>query len=116
MNITRLINLIKQKQGFTVDKNGNDYKGLGYAVGISKDTEIIVLKDQLSPELIQGIIDLYTRDLDSPNVYLGAWQDQDRVYFDLSEICKTQLEAISKALTRDQIGIYSFEKQKTITV
>ena len=107
---------VKHNGGITIDKTGKEYKGKGYAVALSKETEIVINEDLFIPELISHIMKLNADKLSKENVFLGIWQDSEKVYFDLSEIIADKDQAIAKGKERDQLAIFDFTTFETIEI
>jgi len=105
---------VNHNGGITVDRKGIEYKGIGYAVAISKHTEIVIREDLFFPELIDQVMAIFKNELKQDQVFLGIWKDDNKIYFDLSEVIHDKDQAIKIAKERDQLGIFDFNTMETI--
>lgn len=111
-----IISKVHHNGGITVDRAGKEYKGAGYAVAVSKDTEIVIREELFSSDMLDRVFKLYAHNLQRDNVYLGIWKDNGKVYLDLSEVIQDKEQAIEAGKQRKQIAIFSFEDLETITL
>lgn len=116
MQLFNILRKVKHNGGITIDRKGNEYKGLGYGVALSKHTEIIIDEDLFIPELIQAVSKKFENYLVKPNTYLGIWLDSGKVYFDLTEIIQDIEEAKQKGNDRKQLAIFDFNTFQVIEI
>lgn len=116
MNLYNIFQKVNHYGGITIDRKGSEYKGLGYAVALSQDTEIIIDDELFIPELIQAVTRKYAEQLKKNNVFLGIWKDNGKIYFDLSEIIEDFQEAIEKGNNRNQLAIFDFNTKQVIEI
>jgi hypothetical protein len=114
MNVFNIISKVNQNGGITVDRSKQEYKGSGFGVAISKQTEIVVIEDLFLPEVVTKVFSLYDRQLREENVYLGIWKEDGKVFFDLSEVIQNREDAVQAGRQRDQLAIFSFEDLEVI--
>jgi hypothetical protein len=111
-----IYNKIIQNGGITISKDLQEYTGIGYAVAVSKETEIIISESQFIPDYITKVLAQYDAYLNNDRVYLGVWKDQGKVYFDISEVIDDKTQAIEIAKKRDQLAIFDFNTFDSIPV
>lgn len=118
MNKFNIFNKIQHNGGITIDRKGKEFKGLGYGVALSKDTEIIIDNDLFIPELIQVVMQKFDKFLVLPNTYLGVWVNpqNNKVYFDVTEIITDLEEAKKKGNNRKQLAIFDFSNMQAIEI
>ena len=118
MKNINIFNKIKHQGGITIDRKGKEFKGLGYGVAVSKETEIIIDNDLFIPELIQAVMAKFEDYLVKPNTYLGVWvnPENNKVYFDVTEIIEDFEEAKKKGNNRKQLAIFDFESMQAIDI
>lgn len=114
MSYFNILNKVKHNGGITIDKKGKEYKGLGYGVAVSKDTEIVIDQDLFIPELIQAVSKKFENYLVKPNTYLGIWLHENKVFFDVTEIITDFEEAKKKGNERKQLAVFDFKSLQVI--
>lgn len=85
----------------------------GYGVSL-EEHEQVFLKDEYTEEdlkkfLLKNVGLLYDDDIE-----VGGWIEEGKVYLDLTEVIEDKSEAITKAVNRNQLAIFDFEKKEVI--
>ena len=47
---------------------------------------------------------------------VGIWKDQNKIYFDLTEVIKDKDQALKNAKNRDQLAIFNFNNSQVIEI
>jgi hypothetical protein len=99
--------------GVTINLGGNrPTKGIAYAP--FKDTEQIVPGGELTPEVIQNYMRTHADKLKDPNNHLGLWEDDGKVYLDISTVGPKNADTLQKAQDADQLGAFDLENFETV--
>lgn len=122
MNYLTLAAEANRNAGFTYNVQQDKLVTRGFSVAMSKETERLVITDELSHRDIAQYVDRYAKHfLKSPSVCLGAWKSTGADgmtvwYLDISMVLDDEKEALEYAFTHEQLAIYDLNKGQTIFV
>jgi len=105
----------KANGGITIDLEG-DQPSDGYAYAPRKDTEVKILKSEMTPEDIDHYIDTHHELLSQRGNHLGLWEEGDYFYLDVSRVGSPTARTIAGAQANDQLGVYDLKHFATIDI
>lgn len=108
-----LLHKIVNNRGFSYNQSFESPKS-GFMVALDGYETIVpisVLSDDLASEIFQTLASKL-----QSNQFVGAWVDNDKVYFDVSENVDNRDTAIELARERNQLGIFALDTFETIKV
>lgn len=104
-NTNDLYNDLMENGGFTVDSDGNSPDS-GFMVA-KENFESILPLHLVNNGLLATIVINYAKNLKSSSDYIGAWIDDNKVYFDISERFTDLQNALNVGRDRNQIAIFN---------
>ena len=104
------LNLILREGGFSLNV-ADESPTTGYMVSLP-DHETILPLAVASDSLVETIVDNYKSI--AGEHYVGAWVDDNKIYFDVSENVAERETAIMLGRERKQLGIFDLSSFETI--
>lgn len=108
---SKLLGKILASGGFSVNQHNNEPRQ-GYMVSHS-NCEMIVPVGLLNDSLMASIEQTYLPQTNE-NTFFGAWVDNEKVYFDLSENIPDKEKALNVGIQRQQLGIFDLSNFETV--
>ena len=107
-------NIIKNKEGITLNFNGNIPKLKGYAVSITNNKPLLNSNKELKQSIL-NLIKLSNRL--NLNGYIGSWIDKtNKVFIDLTLNVNDKNEALNIGKAFNQQAIFSFNSKEVISI
>jgi hypothetical protein len=98
--------------GVTIDLGGNKPTE-GYAYSPFKDTETIVPKAEFQPNHIDNFVDLNYNKLKESGNHLGIWEEDGKIYMDVSQVGPANDATITKAESQGQLAVFDLKSFET---
>jgi len=118
--ITKIVNKIKEENGFTYSLLTGEFPKSGYAVSLKDHEQKIKLSGEATLASLGPILGNYIKKnieklltLDS-FYYVGGWIDDNTLYLDISTIRMDRLKAERLGKKNEQISIFDLENKKEI--
>lgn len=92
--------------GFSMHDHIGDAPTIGYMVSLDKADEQVEDLQDITPSDIQEYRDEHASALAHPDVYLGAWENDGKVYLDVSAHFDDLSKAMKAASSNDQLAVY----------
>ncbi len=113
----KLAELLAAKGGFTMQPIEGMSPASGFAVGEHPEAELILNKDDATPESIMQWLVANRSAFNDPRAHAGAWLNQEdgKVYLDVATVYDSEEQAAKSAMDNGQLGIFDLASGKTIT-
>lgn len=122
-NLETILKNVKQADGgATIDQNGNFAQGKYYASIYPQYSFIVDNANDVTAQTIQNYIKQVNKLsgglLDTPNNYIGLWNDPDthKVYFDISKSFDNKKAVKNACLKHSQIAYFDVASGKSVKV
>lgn len=112
--LEKLFELLKQNKGLTLSKTLIPYTGSGYAVAFPNSGTVIKEVD-CDLGTFRNLLESYRHKIRETET-IGLWIDQDKVYFDVSEVVQDIGQALDLGKNRSQMAIFSFDSLESIFI
>lgn len=109
---THAAELTKKNGGVTIGLNG-DVPTKGFAFSPRKDTEVVVPKKDFNDTHVSDYINTHFDKLAHPDSHLGIWEDNGKIYMDISHVVQDESQAVNRASKADQLAIFDLSKFDT---
>lgn len=106
--------VVKNPSGFTLDLQTNQLASFetGYQVALTDYSLPIGADVMRETNRLMKCVNAFEKMCPNLKIYLGGWQDNDRIYFDISVHVEGLLDAIVLATTFKQKSIYNWQTNK----
>lgn len=119
-NVANLYSKVLSNDGFSTNHK-NESPVTGFMVSLP-DYETIVPADLLTFDLFKSIYNVYVKLAENTsawlagNVYFGAWVNDNKVYFDISQNIQDKSQAIASGKNWNQLAIFDLSTFESITL
>ena len=111
--IKKLLAILNENGGFTVDTDGN-LASDGYMVA-KENFETVLPESLVTIELLTSLFNSYKAKLTSKADCIGAWLNEGKIYFDVSEKFNSLETALQIGRERNQLAIFNLGTFEEIT-
>lgn len=91
--------------GVTINLENKQPSG-GIAYSPYKDTEQIINKDSFTPENVDNYVKTHADKLNVPGNHLGIWEDNGKIYMDISQVGEKSAATLQKAIDAKQLAAF----------
>lgn len=110
--VNKAAELTEKNGGATISLNG-DIPTKGYAFAPRKDTEFVVAKDAFNPNVLNDYVTKHYDELSRPDAHIGIWEDDGKIYMDISTVLADEAQAMKAAQASDQLAVFNLETFET---
>lgn len=99
--------------GVTINLQGNQ-PAEGYAYSPYKDSETVIPKEQFTPEHVTQFMTNNADRLAQDGNHIGIWEDNGKIYLDVSQVGAPTPETLTKAEQAGQLAVFDLKNFETI--
>lgn len=108
----KALELTKKNGGVTINLDG-DVPISGFAYSPFKDIETTIPKEQFSEKNIDDFIDKHYDKLNQEGNHLGIWEDNGKIYIDISKVNPDEQLAVTDAAKNNQLALFDLSTFET---
>jgi hypothetical protein len=110
MDNKQLFERVVEDGGFTYDLTNRQLVTSGYAVSVLKGREVVIERAVFTANDIYEYVWQNWKELSEEGNCFGAWEDDDKVYLDISTVTYNRENAYALAVANNQIAFYDLRR------
>lgn len=114
-------NLVKTIYQETLQNGGASYNLYGIApkdgfMVAQMGAEEVILKENFTEEILHNFINKNLNRLKNKDICIGTWENEGKIYLDLSQNIKNRNQAIKQGIINKQLAIFDLSSFNSIAL
>lgn len=108
----KALELTKANGGATINLDG-DVPTKGFAYSPFKDVETVIPKEKFGENHVDDFINKHFDKLNQDGHHLGIWEDDGKIYIDISKVNPDEQLAVADSIKNNQLGLFDLSTFET---